>query len=40
VPMSAASDAKEKLARERRAKQKAVEERRKQGETDENISDA
>jgi hypothetical protein len=32
--------AKEKLARERRAKQKAVEEGRKQGETDENMSDA
>jgi hypothetical protein len=31
--------AKEKLARERRAKQKAVEERREQGETDENMSD-
>jgi hypothetical protein len=32
--------AKEKLARERRAKQKVVEERREQGETDENMLDA
>jgi hypothetical protein len=32
--------AKAKLAKERRAKQKAVEERREQGETDENMSDA